>query len=201
MGTNPVWAEGMRKTKHSDNLRQYVNDMIGLEADISQAIRGQLDDERVTTHPTLTSLLRNIVAASEGRIERLKALSEGNGGSIGATLKEGVMTATGVLAGLYGKMREHPVSRMVRDDIVAQTTAAASYSMLLTLGLTAGHPGVTTLAEDGLRYCAPTVTLLTHELPQIVAGELAQDEPSTNPAATHTALATIREAWQQAPSA
>jgi len=189
------------KTTHSDSLRQYVNDMIGLEADISKAIRGQLDDDRVTGHPALTSLLREIVAGSEARLERLKALSDDEGGSLGATLKEGVMTATGVLAGLYGKMREHPVSRMVRDDIVAQTTAATSYSMLLTLGLTAGHPGVTTLAEEGVRSCAPTVTLLTRELPQIVAGELAKDEPSANPAATHTALATIREAWEQAPGA
>ncbi|MCW1923828.1 hypothetical protein OKA05_14770 [Luteolibacter arcticus] len=185
--------------KHSDNIRQYVNDMIGLEADISKAIRGQLEDDRVRSVPQLVSLLDRIATASEGRLERLKAISKDEGGAFGSAIKEGVMTATGVLAGLYGKVREHPLSRMVRDDIIAQTTAATSYSMLLTLALSAGHSGCAALAEEGIKSCAPTVTLLTRELPEIVAHELAQDEPSANPAASQTALAAIREAWRSAP--
>ncbi|MEK7953280.1 hypothetical protein [Luteolibacter soli] len=187
--------------KHSENIRQYVNDMIGLESDISQAIRGQLEDDRVTAHAELAALLNAIASASESRLERLKKISGGVGGAFGSALKEGVMTATGVLAGLYGKIREHPLSRMVRDDIVAQTTAATSYSMLLTLGLTAGHTEVTAIGEEGLTSSAPTVTLLTRQLPDIVAGELAKDEPSSNPAASHIALSKIRDAWESAPSA
>ncbi|MCW1886059.1 hypothetical protein OKA04_15075 [Luteolibacter flavescens] len=186
---------------HASNLKQYVNDMIGLEADVSKAIRGQLEDDRVKRHSRLAALLERIAVQSESRLERLKAISKDEGGALGGAIKEGVMTATGVLAGLYGKMREHPVSRMVRDDIVAQTTAATSYGMLLTLGLSASHVECARLAEDGLRACAPTVTLLTSELPEIVASELAEDAPLANPAAAQTALATIREAWSEAPSA
>jgi len=186
-------------TSHSDNLRQYVNDMIGLEADISKAIRGQLEDQRISRHPPLAAILGEIATQAESRLERLKTLSKDEGGALGSALKEGVMTATGVLAGLYGRMREHPVSRMVRDDIVAQTTAATSYGMLLTLALTSGHPECTTLAEEGLRACAPTVTSLTRVLPGIVAAELAEDEPSVNPAAPQVTLAAIREAWASAP--
>lgn len=185
--------------KHSDNIRQYVNDMIGLETDISKAVRGQLDDDRVTSHGELTSLLRHIAAQSESRIEKLKQISKEEGGALGSAIKEGVMTATGVLAGLYGKVREHPVSRMVRDDIVAQTTAATAYGMLLTLALSAGHAACAALADEGLRSSAPTVTLLARQLPDIVAQELAEDEPSANPAAAHIALAAIREAWESAP--
>ncbi|MCW1886028.1 hypothetical protein OKA04_14920 [Luteolibacter flavescens] len=186
--------------KHADNLKQYVNDMIGLEADISKAVRGQLEDERVSRHRSLAGLLEQIAGQSESRLERLKVISKEEGGALGGAIKEGVMTATGVLAGLYGKMREHPVSRIVRDDIVAQSTAATSYGMLLTLGLVAAHPACIALAEEGLRACAPTVTLLTRELPEIVAAELAQDGPSAHPAAAQTALAAIREAWSEAPS-
>lgn len=187
-------------TKRQDNIRQYVNDMIGLETDISKAIRGQLDDDRVTRRPILTSLLDGIATASERRIDALKAISKSEGGSLGAAVKEGVTTATGVLAGLYGKIREHPVSRMVRDDIVAQTTAATAYGMLLTLALSAGHAELQALAQEGLKACAPTVTLLTRELPHIVGEELAEDKPSANPAAVQASLAAIREAWREAPS-
>ena len=188
-------------TTHSDNIRQYVNDMIGLEADISKAIRGQLEDDRISAHPRLQALLGEIANRSEERLDRLKEISKNEGGALGSAIKEGVMSATGVLAGLYGKVREHPVSRMVRDDIVAQSTASTAYGMLLTLALTAGHAGCASLAEEGLRACAPTVTLLTRELPEIVSAELAQDAPSTNPAAAQIALATIREAWANAPEA
>ena len=194
-------SAGIMSEKHSSNIRQYVNDMIGLETDISQAIRGQLEDDRITQHSGLASLLNVIASESEARIEKLKEISKDEGGALGSAIKEGVMTATGVLAGLYGKVREHPVSRMVRDDIVAQTTAATSYGMLLTLALSAGHASCAALAEEGLRSCAPTVTLLTRELPDIVAQELAKDEPSANPAASHIALATIRDAWKSAPEA
>ncbi|MCW1915832.1 hypothetical protein OJ996_19755 [Luteolibacter sp. GHJ8] len=187
-------------TKHQDSIRQYVNDMIGLETDISKAIRGQLDDDRVTRRPVLTALLDGIATASERRIETLKSISKSEGGALGAALKESVTTATGVLAGLYGKVREHSVSRMVRDDIVAQTTAATAYGMLLTLALSAGHSELQAIAQEGLKGCAPTVTLLTRELPQVVGEELAEDEPSANPAAVQASLAAIREAWREAPS-
>lgn len=185
--------------KHHENIKQYVNDMIGLETDISRAIRGQLDDNRVTKRPELTSILDGVATASEARLERLKALSKEEGGALGSAIKEGVTTATGILAGLYGRVREHPVSKMVRDDIIAQTAASTSYGMLLTLALSAGHSTCAAIAEEGLKSCSPSVTRLTGEMPDIVAEELAEDEPSANPAAAHVALAAIRDSWRQAP--
>src|SRR5687767_6898402 len=112
--------------KHHESIKQYVNDMIGLETDISKAIRGQLEDERVTRQAKLAAILTEVVMASEQRLERLKAISKEEGGAVGAAIKEGVTTATGFLAGLYGRVREHAVSRMVRDDIIAQTTASTA---------------------------------------------------------------------------
>lgn len=185
--------------KHQGSIKQYVNDMIGLEADISHAIRGQLEDDRVKGNIALARLLTEIADASERRLTRLKDLSKEEGGALGAAVKESVTTATGFLAGLYGRVREHPLSRMVRDDIIAQSAASTSYGMLLTLALSAGNKESADIAQDGLRECSPAVIKLTDEMPGIVAQELAEDEPSANPAASQVALAAIRQSWSATP--
>lgn len=185
----------MNDSKHHATIRQYVNDMVGVERDIANALDGQLADERVQAHLELHALLSRCAAESRARIERLKDLSKEEGGDLGAAIKEGVTAVTGTLAGLYGKLREHPLSRMVRDDIVALDVCAVSYSMLHTLGLAAGHSECAIMGEEGLRSCPPLVVALTDALPAIVAEELAADAPLANPAAAQVALATIREAW------
>lgn len=185
----------MNPSKHQESVRQYLNDMVGVERDILNALKGQIDDERVQAHAELAAILGRCAAESDARLTRLKELSKEEGGELGAALKEGVTAITGTLAGFYGKMREHPLSRMVRDDIVALDVCAVSYSMLHTLGLAAGHGGCAILAEEGLRSCPPLVIALTDLLPVIVAEELAEDEPLANPAAAQVALAALREAW------
>ncbi|MES2660586.1 MAG: hypothetical protein V4689_18315 [Verrucomicrobiota bacterium] len=181
--------------KHHDSLKQYVNDMIGLERDITNAIKLQAEDERVKEFGELNAILDEIVRASEGRMEELKKLSGEGGGSLGAAVKEGFMAVTGSLAGIYGKIREHPVSRMVRDDIIALDVASVGYGMLLTLGLSIGDEACTALAGRGVDETPPLIIRLTDLLPLIVAGELAADAPLANPSAVQVATARIRDSW------
>ena len=184
--------------KHHRSLKQYVNDVIGKEGDILNAVRQQLDDERVGGYPEFESILHEIVRGSEERIDMFRSLSDDEGGSLGAAVKEGITAVTGTLAGVYGKVREHPVSRMVRDDIVAMDVASVSYGMLLTLGLAIGHDECRDLATRAVKQCPPVIVRLTDLLPGIVAAELAQDGPLANPAAVHIATAEVREAWNRA---
>ncbi len=181
--------------KHHDSLKQYVNDMIGLERDITNAIKLQTEDERVMQFGELKALLDEIVQASTARMELLKRLSDVEDGSFGAVVKEGFTAVTGTLAGIYGKMREHPVSRMVRDDIIALDVASVSYGMLLTLGLSIRHEECASLAGRGVEETPPLIIALTDLLPIIVAEELAADAPLVNPAAVKIASARIRDAW------
>ncbi|QJE95106.1 hypothetical protein [Luteolibacter luteus] len=182
--------------KHHGNLKQYVNDVIGMERDIVNAIEGQLEDERLKDFPELASLLGQLAKAGEARIDNFKRISADEGGSVGAILKEGVTAITGALAGVYGRLREHPVSRMLRDDIVAMNVAATSYSMLLTLGLATGHTETASLAQESLKSAALAVMALGEHLPLIVASELAKDAPLVNPAAAQLAGEMIRSAWK-----
>lgn len=181
--------------KHHASLTQYVNDMLALERDIANAVKSQLEDERITAVPGLAGLLGEATAGSENRITRLKALSMEEGGALGAAIKVTVTAVTGTLAGFYGKVREHPVARMVRDDVVALNLSATSYSMLLTLGLATGHNDCAALAEEGLRATAKLVMKLTELLPLVVAGDLAEDAPLANPSATQIATEKVGDAW------
>lgn len=183
--------------KHHDSLRQYVNDMIGLERDIANAIKLQTEDDRVKDFGELKIILDQAVHASEARMELLKKLSDEELGGVGAAIKEGFTAITGTLAGIYGKVREHPVSRMVRDDIIALDVASVSYGMLLTLGLSIGHEECTALAGRGLDQTPPLIIALTDLLPIVVAEELAADAPLVNPAAVQVAGARIRESWKK----
>ena len=182
--------------KHHGNLKQYVNDIIGMERDIANAIEGQLSDERLGEHPELRQLLEEAALQSEVRIRQFKELSEREGGTFGEAIKEGLMAVTGSLAGLYGKLREHPVSRMLRDDIVALDMRSTGYGMLLTLGISIGHTESSALAEQGLKSCAPMVVWLTGHLPLVVASEVAKDAPLANPAAPQLACEVIRDTWR-----
>ncbi len=181
--------------KHHDSLKRYLNDMLALERDIANAVRSQLADDRIAKVPGLAGILGEVAGGSESRIDRLKALSEAEGGSTGAAIKEAVTAVAGTLAGLYGKVREHPVSRMVRDDVVALNLSTTAYSMLLTLGLSVGHNACAAIAEEGLRTTAKLVMKLTKMVPLVVAGELAEDAPLASPNATQLATDKVIEAW------
>ena len=182
--------------EHHSSLQQYVNDMIGLERDIANAIKLQLDDERVKEFTGLPELLTQIVTSSERRCGLLKQLSTDEGASLGAAFKEGVTAVTGTLVGIYGKFREHPVSRMVRDDVIAMDVSVTAYSMLVTLGLAIGHDECTEIASEGLNAAPPFILKLTDLLPLVVATELAKDAPLAHPGAAQIAQLKIREAWK-----
>lgn len=131
--------------------------MIGIERGITNAINLQIEDDWVKHFRELNMILAQVVSASDTRMELLEKLSDKEGGSLDASVKEGITAVTGTLAGIYGKIREHPVSRMVRDDIIALDVASVSYGMLLTLALSIGHEKCAELAARGIEETPPLI--------------------------------------------
>lgn len=196
-GVRRAGSRGAMNTKHHHNLLMYVNDVIGLERDIIHAMEGQLDDDRMTANTQAAAVLRASVAASQARLQILKHISETEGGSLGAAVKEAAMSVTGVLAGIYDRLRVHPVSRMLRDDVCALNVASVSYTMLYTLARGAGSAGVSEIALQGMREVPPLVMDLTHLLPTVVLGELSDEAPLADPTAEGAVLDAIHESWSQ----
>ncbi len=181
---------------HRTTLKQYIKDMISVEYDIYKALSLQLDSDEVKSHSILTELLTRAASESGDRIEHLEVLSEQEGASFSVAVKSGITAVTGTFASLYGKIHEHALSRLVRDDIVALNFASIGYGMMLTLGLSTGHKVCTLFASHAVEGMPPLIVHLTDLLPVLVGEELAKDAPLVNPAAIQIAGGLIRDAWR-----
>lgn len=187
----------MDSETHQESLIRYVNDVIAMERDIVNATRTQLEDERVRTHPELKSLFLDIAVHADHRADVFEKLVREEGGSISGAIKEGIAAVTGVVSGLYGMARLHPLSQMVRDNTVAMDHASVSYGMLLTLAKAIRHSRCEELAAFALDDCPKFVLRLTDLLPHVLLEELADDAPVPNAHAAEEAGRRIQESWNR----
>ena len=190
----------MKPEERRANLRTYVNDMIAVERDVHNAISGQTKDSRVEENPEVHRLLQEIAEGSEIRLQNLEDLSVSLDGKWGALVKEAVAATTGVLAGLYGMVRKHPVSRMLRDDHVALNLSATAYGMLYTTAVAYDEDEVAVIALDHLNAIPSQILRLTHLLPGVVMREVTNGDP-LNPDAEKLASEAIEAAWSDAEAA
>ena len=183
-------------TTQSDNLRMYVNDMVALEREIHDALHGQMNDPRIKADPGVAALVQKIHASAKVRLSDMETHAATFAGSgTGKAVKEAVASVAGTVAGLYEKIRKHPVSRMLRDDSVALSLAATAYSMLYTTALALRDLPVANVALRHLRAIPPDVMALSDLIPDVVVRELAQDDPEIDRAAAELAKKNTNEAW------
>lgn len=180
---------------HTDNLRMYLNDMVALEREIHDAVRGQMNDERVGANPAVKALVDKIHAATKVRLSDMETHAAALGESRGKAVKEAVATVAGTLAGLYDKIRKHSVSRMLRDDSTALSLGATAYSMLYTTALAVRDLPVANVALRHLRGITPLVMELSHIIPDVVCRELAEDDPEIDTTVVELARKNTRAAW------
>lgn len=184
-------------SSHSNNIRYYVDDIIKLERDITNAAHSQLEDDRMAIFPELRSLLTEVADYSAFRLRRFKHISDEERCGFGVSIKDDIAAFTSTLGGLHGNLKKHPVSRMLRDNIAAQSILATSYGLLLTLSLSTNHASLVALAENGLLESARFSVLLTGYLPEVVVAEFSEEAPLSNLTATKIAGGKIKEAWSQ----
>ena len=145
--------------------------------------------------PAVKALVEKIHAAAKVRLSDMETHAAALGGSPGKAVKEAVATVTGTLAGLYDKIRKHPVSRMLRDDTVALNLAATAYSMLYTTALALRDLPVANVALRHLRGIPPQVIELTKIIPDVIVRELASDDPEIDQTVVALARKNTGEAW------
>lgn len=175
-------------------LRTYVNDMIALERDIMNALKGQREDEHVQAMPDVQQLIGKAADASQTRHEVLMKCAEALDGKTGAKVKDAIFAATGTLAGLYDKLRKHPVSKMLRDDVTALNLAATSYGMLYTTAVAFEDDAIAEVALEHLNSLPGEICEMTSFLPQVIVEELRKDH-SVNSEAAEIAQEAIDQAW------
>jgi hypothetical protein len=175
-------------------LRTYVNDMVAVERDIANALKGQREDEHVQAMPDVQRLIHGAAETSQTRHEVLMKCAEALDGKAGATVKDAICAATGALAGLYDKLRKHPVSKMLRDDVTALNLAATCYGMLYTTAAAFEDEAVAQVALDHLNTLPKEILQMTFLLPQVIVEELKKEHP-VNQEAAEFAREAIDQAW------
>ena len=176
-------------------LRTYVSDMIGVERDIADAVQGQHEDSDVEAKPKLHRFLGVVAETAVTRRDALVRHAEELDGKLGAMVKEAVMATAGTLAGIYGKVRQHPISRMLRDDVTALHLAATAYSMLYTTALALGDDAIADTSLKHLDELPSQIKELSAMIPGIIVEELANDDPSVNSQAATIARSAIHQVW------
>jgi hypothetical protein len=179
----------------SNNLRMYVNDMVALEKHIEDAIDRQRTDERVQALPEVAALVERIHEVTRAHVLTMENHAAAIGGEFGASVKEAVSSMAGVVAGLYDKVRKHPVSRLLRDDYTALSLSCTAYSMLYTTALALREAPVANVSLRHLHEITPLVMELSRIIPGVVLTELAQDDPSIDQTVLARAQADTLAAW------
>ncbi len=183
---------------HLENLRMYVNDMAALIKHIEDAIDRQVADARVQTDPTAKALIERLHSTLRGQVKTMENHVAAVGAPAGGAIKEAVASLLGTAAGLYDKVRKHPMSRMLRDDYTALSLASVAYSMLHTTGLAVGELPTANVALRHLKELTPLIMAIGELIPIVVVKELAEDDPSLDQSVAAHARENIVAAWRQA---
>jgi ferritin-like metal-binding protein YciE len=179
-----------------ETLRGYVNDMLAVERDIHAAFRRHKNDRGAKTYPEAAAVLQQIEDRVDQHVAKLERALERLGSGTSA-LKAAVGAVLGAVAGVYGKIRDERVSRMLRDDYTALCFACVCYEMLHTTALAVGHGELANLALDHLRDYTPAIMALGEILPEVVTDELARDgKVTTDGSIARLAAENTREAWR-----
>src|SRR6476469_10238896 len=160
----------MRDAK--DILQQYVIDMISLDVHIHEAIKRQVEDDRLKQFPEASKVVNTIHTTLDTHLTGLNAQLKSLGGEASGPVKEAVSAIAGVAAGLYDKVRHDPVSKMLRDDYTALGLAAISYTMLHTTGLALQNQPIAALAERYLKDITPIIIDISQVIPGVVVKDL-----------------------------
>ncbi len=181
-----------------NNLRMYVNDMVALEKHILEALERQREDERVQQVEEFRELIDRLHTTVRAHVLTMENHAAAVGEKFGTSVKDAVSSFAGVLAGLYDKVRKHPVSRLLRDDYTALSLAATSYSMLYTTGLATRELPIANVALRHLQELVPLIKDLSRIIPIAVVNELGGDDPGIDQSILGLAQENTRKAWSAA---
>jgi hypothetical protein len=172
--------------------------MLAAETEMHAAFRRQKHDDRLNIHPESAQLVARIEDTIDRHLGGLRHCLAGLGGEE-SVVKNAIGSLLGAAAGIYNGMRtDEPISRMLRDDYIALTSAIVCYEMLHTTALAAGQDTVAELALAHMKDFAPLVMRLGEALPFAIVEELSRGgKLQSDRAAAERAAQNTRSAWTE----
>ncbi len=182
--------------KNPETLRTYVNDMVTLQKHILEATEQQAADDRVKSEAQTIELITKVKHTVTQQVDDLEKQVARLGSETTAAAKQTVGHVLGVFAGLYGKVRKDPVSRMLRDGYTALALSSISYTMLHTTALAYHDQAVADLALAHLQQLTPLIMRYNEIVPNVVTAELQDEGPGIDTSVADEAIQNTQEAWK-----
>jgi hypothetical protein len=181
-----------------DVLREYVGDMLAVEKHTLDSIERQVNDERVKEYWEAYELILKIETTLNEHTQALERYLSSIDKGVGSLLKKAATSATGVVAGIYSRLRpEDPVSRDLRDNYTSLSLAAISYTMLYTTAHALNESKVSNLALKHLNEITPLITEISRVMPNVVAQELSKEKKLDHPSIAKEAVDATQKAWNK----
>jgi hypothetical protein len=181
--------------ERQDLLTQNLNDMLALVRDIYAMAGRHLDDPQTDEYPGVQSLIEQVERVMERHVEELEREIHATGGSVSA-VKGAVAATAGAVGGLVSRLRQQPVSRMLRDTYVSLGTAAISYTMLHATARSLSRDATANLAQRCLEDVTPLIIRISEEIPSVVIQELASEGRPVDLSVSEAAMESTQEAWR-----
>ena len=177
-------------------INTYLADMHAVEDHILRAIGRQLNDDDLQDYPDAARVVGKLQSTLKQHCSALEAKVDAQGGGdLQRAVKDAVGGALGFVAGLYDRVRDDEVSRMIRDDYTATSLAAVSYHMLYTTALGLKDQEVASLALRHLKDLTPILVDLSKVVCHVVAEELADEDKVFDGTVGAQAVRDTQEAW------
>lgn len=183
-------------TDQQSEIRKHLSDMLAVEEHILEAIERQRTDEEVREHLEANTILIEIERVLRVHTDALRDLANQYGAGGESLVKRAVTEALGFMAGLYDKVRDHKVSRMMRDNYAALSLAAMSYTALHTFGLAVRESRIAEVALRHLEEVTPLLIEISRTLPQLVVAEVGDRlDQQVDASAIQSAIRNTQRAW------
>lgn len=183
--------------KDIEFVEEHISDMLAADQHILEAIQRQRSFDKVRDHVEVNKLVIKIERVLKNHVAALKELADAYDAERRSTLKEAVTSVMGALAGLYDKLRDHPLSRILRDNYTALSLSAMGYTALHTYGLAVKEPRIAELAKDHLTDLTPLLVEISKTLPLVTANEIAEEhDHPVDEEVGPKAVRNTQQAWQ-----
>ena len=182
--------------ERTEAIQKHLADMQAVEKHILEAVQRQREEDLVRNDLDTNKLLIEVERTLKEHVQALANLSEEYDGEGESALKKAITAAAGVVAGLYDKVREHELTRMLRDDYTALSLASMGYTTLHTFGLAVKEQRIADVALSHLKEITPLMVEISKVLPVVTAREVAKENDfAVDTSVGEEAVRNTQTAW------
>jgi hypothetical protein len=175
--------------------------MLAVIEHILEAVERQRADQEVREHVDANSILIDLERVLRTHRDALQDLATQYGAGGESIVKKALTEALGIVAGLYDRIRDHRVSRMLRDDYVALSLAAMSYTSLHAFALAIHEDRLAQAALQHLEDITPIMVEISRTLPELVVTEVGDRlDKRVEIGAIQAAVQNTQRAWEATPT-